>query len=284
MDLLDLHLGRGADRGALSVWPVFNGRAVGRPAYDLGAEELEVTERPGSPDVGELLAANLGERPVLVLEGETLAEGWQHRIAARTVVVPARGSAALEVRCVEAGRFRGQRRLRRDGRRAPVGVRASVPEGQERVWQTVGTYRRGDAASPTSSLLEETRAAEQEAARLVADLRPVRFSSGVMIGIGGQVALLEVFDSPLTLARAYRPLLRAAAVDAAGLPAEPTPDRRARRFLDRVRQIDPTHRAAAGAATALTGTSPYARLTATAWEGRVVHATAIAPSGRLVRA
>ncbi len=104
MQALDLHLGRPVHRGALTLFPVWNGGAVSRRGYDLRTNQLTVAERAGSPVVGELVATNTGPRPVLLPEGELLEGGQQHRVAARTVVVPAQGSVVLDVRCVEAGR------------------------------------------------------------------------------------------------------------------------------------------------------------------------------------
>ena len=55
MQLLDLHLGKPLTRGALTLFPVWNGSAVARPAHDLRRPRLTVSERAGSPVVGELV-------------------------------------------------------------------------------------------------------------------------------------------------------------------------------------------------------------------------------------
>jgi hypothetical protein len=59
----------------------------------------------------------------------------------------------------------------------------------------------------------------------------------VTIGVGGQPLLLEVFDHPSTLRAQLRSLYRAATLDAYGAPALPTPNRRARRFVERLGRI-----------------------------------------------
>lgn len=60
---MDLHVGNPVVRGALTLFPVFNGEAVHTRGYDLGASALEVAERAGAPVVGELVVTNRGRRP-----------------------------------------------------------------------------------------------------------------------------------------------------------------------------------------------------------------------------
>lgn len=263
---------------------MWNGGAVTRRGYDLRTNRLTVAERAGSPVVGELVATNAGPRPVLLLEGELLEGGQQHRVAARTVVVPAQGSVVLDVRCVEAGRWSGNDRHSRGGRRAPMRVRARSNPSQQEVWDEVGRVRHAYGAGPTASLLDATRSVEDAAAELVRDLRPLPFQSGLLVGIAGQPLLLEVFDSPRTLAHAWRHLLNAVALDAVGLPPVPTPGRRARRFLDRLGSVEATTGADAGAGRQLVGASPYAEVAMTTWSDRVLHEVAVNPRHGLVNA
>lgn len=93
-----------------------------------------------------------------------------------------------------------------------------------------------------------------------------------------------MFDSPRTLAHAWRQLLNAVAVDAVGLPAVPTPGRRARRFLDRLGSVEVTPGADAGAGRQLLGASPYAEVAMTTWSDRVLHEVAVNPRHELVHA
>ncbi|WP_219417777.1 ARPP-1 family domain-containing protein [Pseudonocardia nigra] len=229
-----------------------------------------MTERAGSTIVGELVVTNTGLEPALVLEGELLEGGRQHRVAARSVVVEPGRSAVLEVRCVEEGRWGGAGGHVRGGRRAPVRVRAAT--GQHEVWDRVRRY--GDSA--TASLLETTRGADAQAAALVRELRLLPFQSGVLIGIGGSPVLLEVFDSPLTLAQVWDGLLHAAAVDAVGRPAVTTPGRRARCFAEEVKRVP---RNAHGH-----GATGEARVSVLGWRGRAVQTVAINPRHELVTA
>lgn len=135
MPLLDLHLGRPVTRGALTVFPVWNGAAVQSRGYDVSSAKLAVEERAGHAVVAELVITNQGQRPALVLEGELLEGGQQHRVAARSVLINAGESQVLDVRCVEEGRWSGGSGHVRSGRRAPMSVRAA--QEQSGTWQRV---------------------------------------------------------------------------------------------------------------------------------------------------
>ncbi len=281
MQLLDLHLGRPLVRGGLTLFPVWNGTAVLTRGYDLRSSLLRVEERTGSPVVGELVVRNAGARPALVLEGELLEGGQQHRLAAASALVGAGQAHVLEVRCVEEGRWHGSGSHVRAGRRAPVAVRTGRDQGE--VWERVRGLEQRYDPSGTHSLLEAIGRAAASAAESVAGLRPLPFTCGLLIGIGGQPTMLEVFDSPRSFAQAWDALVRSVAVDALSAAPVPTPGRRARRFLDRLSHVD-LHRTPAGIGTSVRGETPYARLHALEWRGRVVHAVATNPRHELVAA
>ena len=70
---MELHIGKAINRGALTVFPVWNG-AGGRRRYrtDMGA--VTVAEMEGGPSVPGISAVNGRDKAVLVLEGQ-LFEG-----------------------------------------------------------------------------------------------------------------------------------------------------------------------------------------------------------------
>jgi hypothetical protein len=269
MKLLELHLGQPVHRGALSVFPVWNGNAVADPGYDL--HSVEVAERTGAPVVGELVATNTGTRPGLVLAGELLEGGRQHRVAVRSAVIGAGYSEVLEVRCVEQGRWSGGTGQRQGGRRAPASVRSQADQG--RVWQRIEHHEQRHGARPTHSVLDAMDAVRDQAASLVAGLRPLPFQTGVLFGVAGRPMLLEAFDSPTVLAEVWDQLLLAAAFDAVGAPARQTESWRARQFLHRQTSV-PLQRSAGQVATSWHGKSDTGPVDLLVWDGRVVHAVA----------
>ena len=281
MQLLDLHLGRPIVRDALTVFPIWNGAAVTSRGYDLSSAHLTVEERAGDPNPAVLVVTNIGHRAALVLEGELLEGGLQHRVAARSMLIQPGETQVLEVRCVEQCRWSGARTHVRTGRRAPLSVRAA--QGQDGTWRSVGNLEARHGGGGTHFLGDALRSVDERAARLVGDLRPLPFQSGVLLGIAGQPVQLEVFDSPRTLASVWSALLHAAAVDALSLAPVATPGRRARRFLDRVRSLGVTSYPGTFGPTSRR-TSPYAELTALSWGNRTIHAVATNPRHELVTA
>src|SRR3712207_5286074 len=135
-----LHVGGGTPRGALTVFPVWS-EYDGGPGYSSDPSSIDLAERAEGASVLVLVASNGGNRPVLMLEGHVLEGGWQNRVLARSVLVPARSSLEVEVACVEAGRWHGGRRHTFSGRRTSPRVRSAVQQSaqgrQRAVWDGV---------------------------------------------------------------------------------------------------------------------------------------------------
>jgi hypothetical protein len=281
MQLLDIHLGRPVTRGALTAFPLWNGAAVASRGYDASSADLTVEERAGHAVVAELLVTNNGGRPALILEGELLEGGQQHRVAARSTVINPQETQVLQVRCVEEGRWSSGRSHVRTGRRAPISVRAA--HEQHRTWQRVRDLEARHGGGGTHFLGDALASADEQAAHLVEGLKPLPFQSGVQLCIAGQPVQLEIFDAPRTLATVWDALLHAAAIDALTAAPIATPGRRARRFLERVRQLSDASKSDTDETSRLRR-SPYAELTSLSWRGRTVHAVAINPRHELVAA
>ncbi|MER5674834.1 ARPP-1 family domain-containing protein [Pseudonocardia alni] len=274
---MDLHVGNPVVRGALTLFPVFNGGAVRGRGYDLGGGSLRVAERAGTPVVDQLVVTNRGPRPALLTEGELLTGGWQNRVVTRSVLVGAGRSAVVAVRCVEAQRWSGGTGHARDGERAPVAVRAATAD-QAAVWRRVAGY----GAGATGSFQDAARDRRARARRLVGDLAPLPFQSGVLAGVAGRPLLLEVFDSPRTLAAAWDGLVAGIAVDAVGADPVVTPGHRARRFVAQLAAVPTAPVSGGGEGTAFAGATAAARLSSLSWRGRAVVTVATNPAHPLV--
>src|SRR3954468_4235457 len=75
-----LHVGQGTHRGPLTVFPVWTAAPSVAPGYLTGANAaVDVEARAGSPAVDQLIVTNRGDHPVLLLAGELLEGGMQHR-------------------------------------------------------------------------------------------------------------------------------------------------------------------------------------------------------------
>ena len=286
-----LHVGQGTHLGALSVFPVWaDGPAVA--GLDTGrAAKVVVAEREPAPVVDEVVVTNQGARPVLLLAGELFEGGWQHRALNHDMILLAKAQMVASVSCVEHGRWHGGADQVRRARRASVMVRSAqamspVGQRQQQVWERVSRYDDAFGASATASYVEHldrrgalaaTSGTDQTAALLreIAAVRALDGQRGVLIGLGGQPAFLELFCSPSALRRHLKALLEAAALDAALLPAAPTPGRLARRFVERVgtAALDVDAASDGGAGRSLTARSPHHEVRGLGWDDQLVHAT-----------
>jgi len=296
-----LHVGQGTHLGGLSVFPVWtdapivSGLATGRAA------RVQVAEREGSPVVGELVLKNEGAKPALLVAGELFEGGWQHRALNHDILLVPGQQLVASVSCVEHGRWHGATAQVRRSRRASMMVRsaqtiADDDDRQNSVWDRVSRYDNAFGASPTASYVDhlnrraepavsadgledevesgEVAAAAELAAR-IKNIRALPGQRGVLIGLGGQPAFLELFASPTGLRRHLPGLLEAAAIDAALLDPEPTPGRRARRFAGLLvdAPIGDELGTDAGAGRALASRSKYHEIRGLGWNDQLLHAT-----------
>src|SRR6478736_2691005 len=187
-----LHVGSGTTVGALTVFPIWVEGPAGSE-LDWTGRCLAVTEAPSGPRVDELVAGNTGDRPAVVLEGDLMEGGWQHRLAAAGLVLAPREEAVLSVRCVEQHRWgEGGHAHRAANRRASyrllnAGRDADDALIQGAVWNRVADYDLVYGASLTSSFADHVERMRAPS------IDPVEGQRGVIIGIGGRVAALEIF-------------------------------------------------------------------------------------------
>ncbi|MBG6058974.1 hypothetical protein RCH16_003596 [Cryobacterium sp. MP_M5] len=245
-----LHVGRGTSFGAVTLFPVWT-NAPGLNGFDWSGAALRVAEREGAPVVGELVVQNTGARPVVLLEGDLLAGGWQDRMVAASTILGRGDGRVVEVVCVEHGRWGGEQAHGARGRRGAASVRygldrARHPEqsrggcdgdnggeqrdeqgepAQQQVWQRIGRFESERGGTKSSSMLDHLGRAPQVDARRLPGQR------GVVVGIGGVVAWGEMFGSTAGLASRWDGLLNAAMLDAQLAPAVSTPASAARHFV-----------------------------------------------------
>lgn len=260
MKLPELHVGRGKQVGPLTVFPVWASTPGPDGLVSGTAAQVQVTERDGHPEVGQLVVTNTGSSPALLVEGELLEGGWQHRVLEHDVVLEAEMALIVAVACVESGRWHGGVGHVRRGRRASGSVRATLAtsapaDRQQNVWGQVTNLEVALGSSETSSFVEHLdrlsgadrdpgtdRPASDRSPgsgkvdALVADVRglaPIDGQRGVVVGVGGQPVLLELYPSTESLTAALPELLTGLLLDAlaSNQPVATTPSRRVRRLM-----------------------------------------------------
>lgn len=104
MRVPQLHVGAGSSLGPLSIFPVWTS-APGSLGISTGTHaDVAVTELASGAQVSLLTVTNNGPHPALLLEGELLEGGQQHRTCARDVVLGPGETRDIDTFCVEAGR------------------------------------------------------------------------------------------------------------------------------------------------------------------------------------
>ncbi|MCQ1947567.1 ARPP-1 family domain-containing protein [Arthrobacter sp. zg-Y1116] len=253
MQIPQLHVGAGTAAGPLTIFPVWTA-GHGRLGISTGLHaDLAVSELATGARVGQLTVRNNGKHAALLLEGELLEGGQQHRTCARDVLIDTGETVDIDTFCVEAGRWEaGQDTHRCQARRAPLSIRAKMAGGgppeagsrrQEQIWERVRRFDAVRGPSATSSLPEHLdRFGSLDRHRFTAP-KPLDGQRGVVIGVGGQPLLLEVFGTATLFRLHYQQLLDAALLDAALLPAAtqntvPMPGQLARDFAAIAGTID----------------------------------------------
>ena len=112
--LLGMELGAGQSFENMAVYELLRDQNGG-PEYITLREALErgvfaVTEVSEGGSVPELMVANKGDAPVLLLDGEELRGAKQNRILNTTILVAPKSSTKVPVSCVEHGRWSYQER------------------------------------------------------------------------------------------------------------------------------------------------------------------------------
>jgi hypothetical protein len=251
MKFPQLHVGAGRQFGPFTIFPVWSD-TPGNLGLTTGAHaQLQVTELSTGPQVGRLTVANTGTKAALLIEGELLEGGHQHRVAAESLVLGPGERVDVPAFCVEQGRWGGTTTAHaRRARRAPLLVRAELAGlsgiaestgvgrrdlragDQGRVWQRVGRLAEGRSA--TGSLVEafDREEAPSPRPRLKAPA-PLEGQRGVVVGLAGRALTLELFGTSTLFARHWEQFADALRFEARhlGHAAQPTPGQAARDFV-----------------------------------------------------
>ncbi len=213
-----LHLGEATSFEGLTVFPLF-GDDIQEKDYLTLDEALEqkqarVIEVSETGDVPTLLFENLGDRKVLLVDGDELIGAKQNRIINLTILVPAHTKIEIPVSCVEAGRWSYQsREFSSAGRAMYSKVRAAkmgqvtkrMSESGERhsdqseIWGNIAECSMDlGVQSDTSSMSDIYESYEQRLDRYKEAFKVKDGQVGALFAIRGKTQGLELFDSSKT--------------------------------------------------------------------------------------
>ena len=236
-------IGQPLAHGRLTVFPLYTDHPTPSP-YRLAREALAdgtvvVEEATQSGNVPTLVVENKGPQAVLFLEGEELRGAKQNRVLNTTVLVAPMTRMSLPVSCVEQGRWRytsthftssdshSSSKLR-SVLKASVTDSALSGRGhgsdQSGVWTEVSRQMSSHGASSATMAMADTYASKQDTvADHITHLGYPAGASGLAVAVGGQVVLVDLFDSPNTCQAAWPRLLSGAVMDALEAPEAAPP-------------------------------------------------------------
>lgn len=287
-------VGRPITRGGVSLFPIY---IHGGGGIDIGARpaDVQITEQ-GSAEVPTITVTNSGQRPALLVEGETVTGGQQNRVLNVSVPVPGGATINVPVSCVEAGRWNGLSAFERGRTFAPRRVRRvksasvsnSVRHGgtkrsdQGAVWGTIDyELDRHKIDSVTRSIhatemLLDAESSLATAAHELVDFGPLPGQYGIVLGHGKRIVAAEIFATPELLAANWEALIRAALLDAPERIEGSPSVSRALRFVTRIGTARGTSSPGVGLGEELHMETTRMVAQALTLDGAVVHASAFA--------
>ncbi|MGH7428280.1 MAG: ARPP-1 family domain-containing protein [Candidatus Methylomirabilaceae bacterium] len=276
--------------GGLTVIPLLLKHPPAEREYLLLEEAVAagtiVVDEVGGGVVARLLVHNLGERPVLLIDGEQLIGAKQNRILNTTILVAARSKLEIPVACVEQGRwgrslgamspaetlFPEARRAKAEAVTRSVRLSGVYEADQSLVWEQVAhRLRTIGVQSPTSAILDAYRQRDTDLEAYARAFTWRDGQAGVICGIGGAVACADLFDHPETLRRLYPRLIRSYALDALGIERGEVDSTAGQRFLEAASRATMTVHPAVGLGEEVRLTGEGVTGSALVAEGSVVH-------------
>jgi len=224
--------GKPQSHGALTVIPILTPMQT-EPEWLTLAEagdRVRITEISEGGSVPDLKVANLGDLPLLLLDGEQLVGAKQNRILNMTMLVAAQTEVTIPVSCVEQGRwgYRARHSAPSDfslyaGLRAKKSawVSRSLREGrghaadQQGVWEALALKAEAhDVQSPTGAMHDFYARFEPEIAKAREALAPAPGQVGAVAYVAGRWAGLDLLAGPRRFSRAWPRLCAGYAADA----------------------------------------------------------------------
>lgn len=297
-------------RRGLAVAGLITGEVGEDPTYltleqALAHKGVVIEEVGRAGEVNRIAVTNRLDRPVLLIDGEELLGAKQNRIVNLSILLEPRETTVIPVSCVERGRwaFRGvvdhfesaSRTIFARARAAKsVAVTehlfaAAMPEAdQGAVWSEVGAKAcRMGVTSPSEAMADLYGRYEEAVEELAGAFGVADGQVGIVVGLGGKLKGIELFDHPRTLEAQLRKILRGYALDALELPRErreiAPESREAQALLERLATAKVHRYEPVGLGTHLrfevSGATGGVTGGALAYEGRVVHLCAFTVRG-----
>ena len=195
--------------GTLEIHPVRLEGEPGKPYLLLheaiATKALEVVETV-SEDVNEVVARNVGDRPVLILEGESVHGAKQNRVITVDILIAAGTQVSVFVGCVEQGRWDENHSAFESGEMAAEPeLRRSIRQDssadgkphQGKLWGAVARkLGRSDTKSPSSDYYAFMKRFKARVAEVSHSLTTAPDQVGILVTEGGRLVGFDLLGHP----------------------------------------------------------------------------------------
>ncbi|MCR4427981.1 MAG: hypothetical protein NUV68_01370 [Caldiserica bacterium] len=190
---------------------------------------LKIREKEEGAEVSELLAENLGDLPVLILDGEELIGAKQNRTLNTTILLKEKSKTIIPVSCTEAGRWHHKStffakseffvssRIREEKVKT---VTQSLKEKRGFRSNQGGIWGRIDQIAWETGFRPETGAFRDIASRQIQEIKdhlegflPKQGQTGFMVKIRGKIVGMEFLSSPRAFSKLCHRILGGFAFD-----------------------------------------------------------------------
>jgi hypothetical protein len=247
-----LSVGAPLTQGNLTVFPVYSNRQqrAGGDYHTLGEalkqKLIAVKELPDA-EVSRVNVTSRSTKPIYLMSGDIILGGQQDRVIARDTIIPTKAQEfAVEVFCVEHGRWNGGRHFG-GNEVASTALRrvAQRSKQQDKVWARVAeeaAATKSETGSGTYRAVAENKELRQQVAiyttSLSKSLGKDQRALGLVLAINGDVTSADVFADPGLFRKQLPKILNSYALDAAQsrgqwikLTKKPNPSRQAAQQL-----------------------------------------------------
>ena len=192
-----------------------------------------ITEQVGGSAVNSLTLTNKDQRPLFLLAGEVIIGGRQDRIIGQNTVVPGNTTTTVPVFCVEHGRWTGETKEFATAKALAHGrLRGKATfDSQQDVWDEVATknvarktksnsdtYRKVAAQQSDGTLGTWEKQIDTALDKLSTDDKA--HLVGFAVSVNGQVATIDLFQSPALFKKLQSKLVRSYITEAVDTKAK----------------------------------------------------------------
>ncbi len=225
--LPEVRLGEPCVCRSVVVVPLFADTPLLPNDYILASEALakgmaRLREVSEEGDIPSLVVENMGDKPVLFVEGEEVRGGKQNRVLCRSVLVACGRATRIPVVCTEPRRWSsGGRQQFAPGSRCPPSMqyflKTRAGSSQLNVWAAIRRqHLRLGIRSRSGDMSEASATLPAVVENLRSRLPYMEGSTGFAVAIAGKVALIELFDKPATCKEVYERFIDGLVFDAPG--------------------------------------------------------------------